>query len=80
MKFMIAKDDSKSLLQQLRATKRKVVFSKWELLQMYFALAYYTMIFKKAGCKRTKSELLITKLDNILHDDDNDQSKKKNGK
>lgn len=79
MKFMAVNEKSKSLLQKLRATKVKAVFSKWEILQMYFALSYYTMVFKKAGCKMTRSELLITKLDNILHDDDNDSRKKKNG-
>lgn len=80
MKFMISTEQKQSLLQKLHATKLKVVFTKWEILQMYFALVYYTMMFKKAGCKMTKSELLITKLDNILHEDDNNSRKKKNGK
>ena len=80
MKFMAVNEKSKSLLQQLRETKVKVVFSKWEILQMYFALAYYTMVFKRAGCKMTRSELLITKLDNIIHDNDNNSRKKKDGK
>lgn len=80
MKFMIANMDNKSLLQQLRATKVKVVFSKWEILQMYFALCYYTMVFKRHGCKMSRSEILITKLDKIVHDNDNNSREKKNGK
>lgn len=79
MKFMATNEKSKSLLQKLRATKVKVVFSKWEILQLFFALSYYVTVFKKHGCKMTRSELLITKLDNILHDDDNNSCKEKNG-
>lgn len=77
---MLSKEEKILTLKELDEIKIKQVFTKWEILQLYFALSYYTMMFKKKGCKMPKSELLITKLDNILHNHDNNSRKKKNGK
>lgn len=80
MKFMLTDPSSDSIIKQLDEERIRARFTKWELLQMYFALCFYTMKFKKAGCKMPKSELLITKLNNIVNRYDNNSRQKKNGK
>ena len=61
-------------------SKIRATFNKWELLQMYFGLCFYVSQMKSKGYRMTKSEILLTKVNNLIRKHYNHQSKKKNGK